>query len=168
MQQQEQQLAAIALAETTERANETAARARKAAAEKTRAKKKADTAQRTRMRHILIWQLLNRDIAKAQREKFLKMLMELGISEAEYRLLVAKLNTMDEQKIAAAAKAEEPRQAIAIEEPSEENNRRSDDTSENGPVAMRTPTEEPRLKKDAPQRSRAEVYRELMTKKNKL
>ena len=53
-----------------------------------------------RMRTLILQQLMSQHATKAQREKLLKALLALGISEVEYRKLVAKLGEMDTARLA--------------------------------------------------------------------
>ena len=53
-----------------------------------------------RMRQLILQQLMSHHATKAQREKLLKALLALGISEVEYRKLVAKLGEMDTARLA--------------------------------------------------------------------
>jgi hypothetical protein len=73
-----------------------------------------------RMRNLILQQLMAQHVTKAQREKLLKALLALGISEVEYRKLVAKLGEMDAMRLAQQQadrrKFAEP-VAIAIEAP---------------------------------------------------
>lgn len=62
--------------------------------------KKTDTGREARMRAIIMQQLMTQHVNKAQREKLLKALIDLGISEQEYRNLVAKLGEMDVTRLA--------------------------------------------------------------------
>lgn len=52
------------------------------------------------MRNLILQQLMSQHATKAQREKLLKALLALGISEVEYRKLVAKLGEMDTARLA--------------------------------------------------------------------
>jgi hypothetical protein len=54
----------------------------------------------SRMRQVILQQLMSQHATKAQREKLLKALVALGISEVEYRKLVAKLGEMDAMRLA--------------------------------------------------------------------
>jgi hypothetical protein len=62
--------------------------------------KRVEGAQASRMREIIIQQLMAQHLAKAQREKLLRALINLGISEQEYRSLVAKLGEMEVSRLA--------------------------------------------------------------------
>ena len=53
-----------------------------------------------RMRQLLLQQLMSHHATKAQRDKLLKALLALGISEVEYSKLVAKLGEMDTARLA--------------------------------------------------------------------
>ncbi len=98
-------------------------------------------------------------LEKSKREKLLRLLIELGISEVEYRDLVAKLGEMKAPHAAEQAKEETTKQAIEIPvEPL-----RSADTK---------PTEAPAMKVGAPKstptsvvpvtaETRAEMYARL-------
>lgn len=70
-----------------------------------RARSKKNPAADARMRAIILRQLMETHFAKSQREKLLKMLIALGISETEYRALVIKLGEMDVAQKAEAASA---------------------------------------------------------------
>lgn len=61
---------------------------------------KADKAQAARKRELIMQQLMAQHLTKMQREKLLKALIELGISEHEYRSLVAKLGEMASTQLA--------------------------------------------------------------------
>jgi hypothetical protein len=58
-----------------------------------------------RMRQLLLQQLMDQHTTKARREKILKALIALGISEVEYRKLLVKLGEMDTARIAEQAAA---------------------------------------------------------------
>ena len=68
---------------------------------------------------VLIQVLLTRQIEASKRQKLLRMLLALGISEVEYRALVAKLGEMEVASQAMAAEAEKAshkeRQALMVE-----------------------------------------------------
>ena len=53
-----------------------------------------------RMRQLILQQLMSHHATKAQRDKLLKALLALGISEVEYSKLVAKLGEMDTARLA--------------------------------------------------------------------
>ena len=65
-----------------------------------------------RMRHLLLKQLMDQHTTKARRDKILKALIALGISEVEYRKLLVKLGEMDAarlaEQVAARTKTVEP------------------------------------------------------------
>lgn len=65
-----------------------------------------------RMRQLLLQQLMDQHTTKARREKILKALIALGISEVEYRKLLVKLGEMDAarlaEQVAARTKVAEP------------------------------------------------------------
>jgi len=65
-----------------------------------------------RMRQLLLQQLMDQHTTKARREKILKALIALGISEVEYRKLLLKLGEMDAarlaEQVAARTKLTEP------------------------------------------------------------
>jgi hypothetical protein len=65
-----------------------------------------------RMRQLLLQQLMDQHTTKARREKILKALIALGISEVEYRKLLVKLGEMDAARlaehVAARSKTVEP------------------------------------------------------------
>jgi uncharacterized protein (UPF0335 family) len=110
-------------------------------------------------RQIIIQQLMAGVLEKSKREKLLRLLIELGISEVEYRDLVAKLGEMEARHAAEEAKEEASKQAIKIPvEPP-----RNTDTK---------PTEVPAMKVGAPKinpttvvpvtaETRAEMYARL-------
>jgi hypothetical protein len=115
-----------------------------------RRSKKGDDA---RMRSLLLQQLMDQHTAKARRERILKALIALGISEVEYRKLLIKLGEMDAarlaEQVAARTKIAEPI-AMSVEAPAMK------ESSENvQPVA-----EAPRPTSKA-QTSRAALYRQL-------
>ncbi|MEY4668533.1 MAG: hypothetical protein RL518_1232 [Pseudomonadota bacterium] len=67
--------------------------------------RKAETANDRRMRALLLQQLMDQHTTKARREKILKALVALGISEVEYRKLILKLGEMDTARLAEEASA---------------------------------------------------------------
>jgi hypothetical protein len=110
-------------------------------------------------RQIIIQQLMAGVLEKSKREKLLRLLIELGISEVEYRNLVAKLGEMEARHAAEQTKEEPTEQAleIPVEPP------RNTDTK---------PTEVPAMKVGAPKinpttvvpvtaETRAEMYARL-------
>jgi hypothetical protein len=84
---------------------------------RSRNSKKRDDA---RMRNLLLQQLMAQHSNKVQREKILKALIALGISEVEYRNLLVKLGEMEvarqAEQAAATVKIVEPI-ALAVEVP---------------------------------------------------
>lgn len=119
-----------------------------------RTSKKRDNA---RMRNLLLQQLMAQHANKAQREKILKALISLGISEVEYRDLLVKLGEMEvarkAEQAAATAKAVEPI-ALAVEAPTMKQPRTepSDQRPEKPPVISATTSRAAlykRLKQDA-------------------
>ena len=66
----------------------------------------------SRMRHLLLQQLMDQHATKERRDKMLKALIALGISEVEYRKLLIKLGEMDAarlaEQVAASTKVAEP------------------------------------------------------------
>jgi hypothetical protein len=85
-----------------------------------RSKKRDDA----RMRNLLLQQLMAQHSNKVQREKILKALISLGISEVEYRNLLVTLGEMEmarqAEQAAATVKAVEPI-ALAVEVPTMKN-----------------------------------------------
>jgi hypothetical protein len=77
-------------------------------------KKRARTSPQgaARERAVIIQQLLTRSFEQGKREKLLRMLLALGISEKEYRELVIRVGQAEAERMASA---HQPRQAIAIE-----------------------------------------------------
>lgn len=65
-------------------------------------------------RQIIIQQLMAGILEKSKREKLLRLLIELGISEVEYRDLVAKLGEMEARHAAEQTKEEATEQALEI------------------------------------------------------
>lgn len=63
-------------------------------------RKKTTDAQAARMRELIVQQLMSQHLTKVQREKMLRALIELGVSEQEYRALVAKLGEMEVSRLA--------------------------------------------------------------------
>lgn len=111
---------------------------------------KADDA---RMRNLLLQQLMDQHTTKARREKILKALIALGISEVEYRKLLLKLGEMDAarlaEQVAARTKMAEPI-AMAVEAPAmKDSSPEVSGKAENAPVESR------------PQTSRAALYKRL-------
>jgi hypothetical protein len=88
----------------------------KSADAKRRAIKKT---KRRREIEVLIQVLLTRQIESSKREKLLRMLLALGISEIEYRALVSKLGELEVAAQAMAAEADKAsqkeRQAMMVE-----------------------------------------------------
>ena len=122
--------------------------------------KKGEGAQASRMREIIIQQLMAQHLAKVQREKLLKALIDLGISEPEYRSLVAKLGEME---VARLAQQQELRQRyaqaipVAMEVPALKE-------SVPGPVAQSANSDRPVVKATPikpSQTTRAEIYKRL-------
>jgi hypothetical protein len=150
-----------------------------AARERAAKRKKAAQAQRERTKKIIVWQLLNRELTKAQREKFVRYLLELGISEVEYRALAAKLNTLDEQRIKAAVQNSPQRMALRVDsdipvDPSSSAETRdaSLTPAPTGFAADARPVRDsalPNIHAEQTQsgRSRAELYRTMMERKRK-
>jgi len=116
--------------------------------------KKRQDGQAQRLRGVITWQLLNNEMTKAERERFLLKLKELGITEAEYRSLVQKLNSRDEQKIAEVAKREKERVAIRVSEGASKGA-----ASEAKPKKGRKGSKI--SEKAGTKKSRADVYRQL-------
>jgi hypothetical protein len=73
-----------------------------------------DLAKAAEERQIIIQQLMMGVLEKSKREKLLRLLIELGISEVEYRDLVAKLGEMEARHAAEQANEEATKQAIEI------------------------------------------------------
>lgn len=116
-------------------------------------------------RRIIIQQLMTSIFEKSKREKLLRLLIELGISEVEYRDLVAKLGEMEARHAAEQVKEESVKQAIEV--PVEAS--RDTDTK---------PTEVPAMKVGAPKvnpttvvpvtsETRAEMYARLKKMKER-
>jgi predicted regulator of amino acid metabolism with ACT domain len=105
------------------------------------------------MRNLLLQQLMDQHTTKARREKILKALIALGISEVEYQKLIAKLGEMDAAKLAeqtaARTKVAEPI-AMTVEAPAMRES--SPEISEKPEVA---PTE------SRAQTTRAALYKRL-------
>jgi hypothetical protein len=105
------------------------------------------------MRNLLLQQLMAQHSNKAQREKILKALISLGISEVEYRNLLVQLGEMEvarkAEQAATTVKAVEPI-AVAVEVP-----------------AMKQPLAEPSAQRpekpavDPATTSRAALYKRL-------
>jgi hypothetical protein len=62
----------------------------------------------TRERAVIIQQLMTRSFEQGKREKLLRMLIALGISEKEYRELVVRIGQAEVERLASAKQAEEP------------------------------------------------------------
>jgi hypothetical protein len=106
-----------------------------------------------RMRNLLLQQLMDQHTTKARREKILKALIALGISEVEYRKLLLKLGEMDAarlaEQVAARSKMAEPI-AMTVEAPAmKDSSPEVSGKAENAPVESR------------PQTSRAALYKRL-------
>ena len=71
-----------------------------AAADPKRARKPRTARDDARMRQLILQQLMSQHATRSQREKLLKALLALGISEVEYRKLVSKLGEMDAMRLA--------------------------------------------------------------------
>jgi NADH dehydrogenase/NADH:ubiquinone oxidoreductase subunit G len=109
-------------------------------------------------RQIIIQQLMAGVLEKSKREKLLRLLIELGISEIEYRDLVAKLGEMEARRMAEQAKAETKH---AIEIPAEPPR-----DTESGPIevpAMKSgaPKTNPTTAVPVTEETRAEMYARL-------
>jgi hypothetical protein len=117
---------------------------------RSRNSKKRDNA---RMRNLLLQQLMAQHSNKVQREKILKALISLGISEVEYRNLLVQLGEMEvarkAEQAAATVKSVEPI-ALAVEVPTMKNSRAE-------PSAQRA--EKPAV--DPATTSRAALYKRL-------
>jgi hypothetical protein len=115
-----------------------------------RSSKKRDNA---RMRNLLLQQLMAQHANTVQREKILKALISLGISEVEYRKLLVQLGEMEvarkAEQAAATVKSVEPI-ALAVEVPTMKNSRAE-------PSAQRP--EKPAV--DTATTSRASLYKRL-------
>jgi hypothetical protein len=117
---------------------------------RSRNSKKRDNA---RMRNLLLQQLMAQHSNLVQREKILKALISLGISEVEYRNLLVQLGEMEvarkAEQAAATVKSVEPI-ALAVEVPTMKNSRAE-------PSAQRP--EKPAV--DTATTSRAALYKRL-------
>jgi hypothetical protein len=82
-----------------------------------RTRAKRNPAADARLRATILRQLMETHFTKSQREKLLKMLIALGISETEYRALVIKLGEMD---VARKAEQQQARQEPLVVEEVEE------------------------------------------------
>ncbi len=106
-----------------------------------------------RMRYLLLQQLMDQRTTKVRREKILKALITLGISEVEYRKLLLKLGEMDAarlaEQVAARSKVAEPI-AMTVEAPAMK------DTTAAAPDRDETPRVESKG-----QTTRAALYRQL-------
>ena len=69
-------------------------------------------ARATRERAVIIQQLMTRSFEQGKREKLLRMLIALGISEKEYRELVVRIGQAEAERLASVKQAAEP---IALE-----------------------------------------------------
>ena len=111
------------------------------------------------MRALIMQQLMTQHINRAQREKLLKTLIELGISEQEYRSLVAKLGEMEVTRIAqqnADRKRFTEPVAVAIETPTIR------DSVKSPPGVIATPANEVKPHSNTSQQTtRAEIYKRL-------
>ena len=65
-----------------------------------RGAQKSDKALAARKRELILQQLMAQHLGRSQREKLLRALIDLGISEQEYRSLVAKLGEMEVARLA--------------------------------------------------------------------
>jgi hypothetical protein len=123
------------------------------AAAPSKSARKLSKGEDARMRNLLLQQLMDQHTTKARREKILKALIALGISEVEYQKLIAKLGEMDAAKLAeqtaARTKVAEPI-AMTVEAPAMRES--SPEISEKPEVA---PTE------SRAQTTRAALYKRL-------
>jgi hypothetical protein len=123
------------------------------AAAPSKSARKLSKGEDARMRNLLLQQLMDQHTTKARRERILKALIALGISEVEYRKLIAKLGEMDAAKLAeqtaARTKVAEPI-AMTVEAPAMRES--SPEISEKPEVA---PTE------SRAQTTRAALYKRL-------
>ena len=133
----------------------------KSADAKRRAIKKT---KRRREIEVLIQVLLTRQMESSKREKLLRMLLALGISEIEYRALVSKLGELEvaAQAMAAEARktAEKEREALLVEPLLREPESPKMKSHENDPSA-------PPTIKSAPSVTRGAMYKRLLKEKEK-
>jgi hypothetical protein len=120
---------------------------------------RADKAQAARKRELIMQQLMAQHLSKMQREKLLKVLIELGISEQEYRSLVAKLGEMEVSRLAQQQanrqKYAEPI-AVAQEVPAMKPPTKASQASESTDTKGTKPAANA-----SPQTTRAEIYKRL-------
>lgn len=106
-----------------------------------------------RMRQLLLQQLMDQHTTKARREKILKALIALGISEVEYRKLLVKLGEMDAarlaEQVAARTKTVEPI-AMTVDAPA----MKESENVTTSPATNRSP-------ETKPQTTRAALYKRI-------
>ena len=133
----------------------------KSADAKRRAIKKT---KRRREIEVLIQVLLTRQMESSKREKLLRMLLALGISEIEYRALVSKLGELEVAAQAMAAEdrktVEKDREALLVEPVLREPESPKMKSHENDPSASPTI-------KSAPSVTRGTMYQRLLKEKEK-
>ncbi len=123
-----------------------------------RLKKKYNREKAAKMRMMIMQQLLAQHFERSKRERLLRMLIALGISEKEYRDLVAQLDAAElKHQEAAGAQVQKEKIAIAIE-------------------AFQKPPTAPSMKSAAPKtttpgtgqsKTRAELYARLRSQQGK-
>jgi hypothetical protein len=120
--------------------------------------------KRRREIEVLIQVLLTRQMEAKKREKLLRMLLALGISEIEYRALVSKLGEMEVAAQAVAAESqktsEKEREVLLVEPLLREPESPRMKSHENDPSAP------PRIK-SAPSVTRGDMYKRLLKEKEK-
>jgi hypothetical protein len=124
-----------------------------AAAAPSKSARKLSKGEDARMRSLLLQQLMEQHTTKARRDKILKALIALGISEVEYRKLLLKLGEMDAarlaEQVAARTKMAEPI-AMTVESPAMKESEDAAVATPQGPAA------EPKV-----QTTRAALYKRL-------
>jgi hypothetical protein len=110
-----------------------------------RAKERAKAAQRGRLRAMIVQQLLTQELTAAMRRRLLDSLLELGISESEFRQLEAQIGAMEAQELVKQAM----QQPLALEV----------EVAPQSQSAQAEPEQTSQPKRAT--RSRAEVYRKL-------
>lgn len=124
---------------------------RKARLAKERARSKK-FAQQQRMRDLIILQLLSRKYTDALTDRLLKMLIEFGISETEYRQIIAQIG----QQAALSLAEEVLHQPVAMTVDGE---RTIGGGESSAPAQLAEPAKIPEVKRTG--RNRAELYRKL-------
>jgi hypothetical protein len=86
-------------------------------AAKRKRKNKLQLREEARLREIIMHQLLTQTLERAKREKLLRMLAALGMTEQEYRSFLTRLHAADAKREEAAKIQEAHKIALAVEVP---------------------------------------------------